>query len=115
HGSKPGFLRDLDEQGVPYVGEVPRSFACFTSEPPAGESGHWAYDLVRHSPAFYRQPWQTFALARQTVGEQPWQAKGAPIWVKCDGVALTGPHWLICARNERSAEEKFFILGVTQG
>jgi len=115
YGSKPGFLRDLDEQEVPYVGEVPKSFSCFTSDPPAGESGHWAYDLVRHSPAFYRQPWQTFALARQTVGEQSWQAKSAPVWVKCDGVALAEPHWLIWARNERTAEEKYFICGGAAG
>src|SRR5215831_19422474 len=115
YGSKPGLLRDLDEQEVPYVGEVPQSFSCFTSEPPARESGHWAYDLVRHSPAFYRQPWQTFALARQTVGEQSWQAKSAPIWVKCDGVVLAEPHWLIWARNERTAEEKYFICGGAAG
>jgi SRSO17 transposase len=115
YGGKPGFLRDLDERGVPYVGEVPQSFACFTSPPPAGESGHWARDLVRHSPAFYCQAWQTFALARQTVGEQSWQAKSAPIWVKCDGVALAEPHWLIWARNERTAEEKYFICGGAAG
>ena len=111
YGSKPGFLRDLDEQGVAYVGEVPKSFSCFTSPPPEGESGHWAHDLVRHSPVFFSQPWQTFALARQTVGEQPWQAKSAPIWLRGDGVVLAEPHWLIWARNERTAEEKYFIAG----
>jgi SRSO17 transposase len=115
YGSKPGFLRDLDEPGVPYVGEVPRSFACFTAPPARGETGHRADDLVRHRPAFYRQPWQTFALARQTVGEQCGQAKSAPIWVKCDGVALAEPHWLIWARNERTAEEKYFIAGGAEG
>jgi SRSO17 transposase len=115
YGSKPGFLRDLDEQGVPYVGEVPKSFSCFTSPPRGGESGHWAYDLVRHSPVFTSQPWQTFALARQTVGEQPWQAKSAPIWLRCDGLVLAEPHWLIWARNERTAEEKYFICGGAAG
>jgi SRSO17 transposase len=111
YGSKPGFVRDLDEQGVPYVGEVPRSFRCFTALPAAGAKGHRADDLVRHSPAFYHQPWQTVALARQTVGEQLWQAKSAPIWVKCDGEVLAAPHWLLWARNERTAEEKYFLCG----
>ena len=67
--------------------------------------------MVRHSPVFYSQPWQTFALTRQTVGEQPWQAKIASIWLSCDGVVLAEPHWLIWARNQRTAEEKYFICG----
>jgi SRSO17 transposase len=107
YGDKPGFLRGLDRQGVPYVGEVPRSFRCFTAPPRAGEAGHRADDLVRHSPAFYRQPWQALALARQTAGEQVWQAKEAPVWL------ASGPagHRLIWARNERTGEEKYFVCG----
>jgi SRSO17 transposase len=115
YGSKPGFLQALDEQGVAYVGEVPKSFSCFTAVPAGGESGHRADDLVRHSPVFHGQPWQTFALARQTLGEQPWQAKMAPIWLCCDGAVLAGRHWLIWARNERTGEEKYFVCGGAEG
>ena len=75
YGDKPGFLQGLDGQGVPYIGEVPKSFRCFTAPPRAGQASHRADDLVRHSPAFYRQPWQAFALARQTAGEQVWQVQ----------------------------------------
>jgi len=77
YGSKPGFLRGLDEQGLPDVGEVPKAFRCFTAPPGAGQKSHRADDLVRHSPAFHTQPWQTFRLARQTVGEPVWRAKAA--------------------------------------
>jgi SRSO17 transposase len=111
YGGKPGFVRGLDEQGLAYVGEVPKSFSCFTAPPRAGESGHRADDLVRHSPIFHGQPWQTVLLARQTAGEQTWQAKMAPIWLSCDGVILPERHWLMWARNERTAEEKYFISG----
>ncbi len=107
YGDKPGFLRGLDRQRLPYVGEVPKSFRCFTAPPRAGQASHRADDLVRHSPAFYRQPWQAFALARQTVGEQVWQAKEAPVWL-ADGVA---GHRLIWAHNERTGEEKYFVCG----
>src|SRR5215831_264250 len=31
YGSKPGFLAELDEAGVPYAGEVPKSFRCFAT------------------------------------------------------------------------------------
>jgi len=107
YGDKPGFLRGLDRQGVPYVGEVPKSFRCFTAPPRPGQAGHRADDLVRHSPVFYGQPWQPFRLARQTVGEQPWQAKEAPVWL----AGARGGHRLIWARNERTGEEKYFVCG----
>jgi SRSO17 transposase len=115
YGAKPGFLRGLDEQELPYVGEVPKSFSCFTAPPRVGVSGHRADDLVRHSPVFHSQPWQTFWLARQTVGEQPWQAKIAPVWFTDAGEPVAGPHWLIWARNERTGEEKYFICGGAEG
>jgi SRSO17 transposase len=111
YGGKPGFLQGLDGQQLPYVGEVPKSFRCFTTPPQAGEAGHRADDLVRHSPAFHRQPWQEFRLARQTLGEQTWQAKAAPVWLCFDGVPSAGSYLLIAARNERTGEEKYFVAG----
>jgi SRSO17 transposase len=107
YGDKPGFLRGLDRQRLPYVGEVPKSFRCFTAPPRAGQASHRADDLVRHSPGFYRQPWQAFALARQTAGAQVWQAKEAPVWL-AGGAA---GHRLIWAHNERTGEEKYFVCG----
>src|SRR5262245_13576852 len=111
YGDKPGFLQGLDRQGVPYVGEVPKSFRCFTAPPRPGQAGHRADDLVRHSPAFYGQPWQEFRLPRQTLGEQTWQAKGAPVWLAPDGQPGEEAHRLIWARNERTGEEKYFVAG----
>lgn len=115
YGDKPGFLRGLDAQGVPYVGEVPKSFRCYTGPPRPGQAGHRADDLVRHSPVFHRQAWQSFRLARQTLGEQEWQAKVAPVWWTCDGAPSDGGHWLIWARNERTGEDKYFVSGGAEG
>jgi SRSO17 transposase len=111
YGDKPGFLAGLDRQGTPYVGEVPKSFRCFTAPPRPAEAGHRADDLVRHSPAFHGQPWQPFPLARQTLGEQIWQAKAAPVWLSFDGPTGEGAYRLIWARNERTGEEKYFVAG----
>jgi SRSO17 transposase len=111
YGDKPGFLRDLDRQGVPYVGEVPKSFRCFTAPPAPGAKGHRADDLVRHSPAFHRQAWQEFRLARQTLGEQTWQAKAARVWLSFGGEPGERSYRLIWARNERTGEEKYFVAG----
>ncbi len=115
YGSKPGFLRGLDAQGLSYVGEVPKSFRCFTAPPQEGETGHRADDLVRHSRAFHTQPWQSFALARQTLGEQVWQAKMTRVWLTREGQPGTATYWLIGARNERTAEEKDFISAGAAG
>jgi SRSO17 transposase len=111
YGDKPGFLRDLDRQGVPYVGEVPKSFRCFTAPPRPKEKGQRADDLARHSPAFHRQPWQEFRLDRQTLGEQTWRAKAARVWLSFGGVPGERSYWLIWARNERTGEQKYFIAG----
>jgi SRSO17 transposase len=115
YGKAPGFLRDLDGQGVAYVGEVPKSFRCFTAPPRPGAAGHRADDLVRHSPAFHGQPWQTFLLPRQTLGEQAWQAKAARVWLSDAGAPGAHAHWLIWARNERTAEEKYFVSAAPEG
>jgi SRSO17 transposase len=111
YGAKPGFLQGLDGQGVPYVGEVPKSFRCFTAPPAPGAKGHRADDLVRHSPAFHQQPWQTIRLARQTLGEQVWQAKEARVWLRLGGAPGAGTYRLIWARNEQTGEEKYFVAG----
>ncbi len=111
YGDKPGFLRGLDGQGVPYVGEVPKSLRLLHGPAARREASHRADDLVRHSPMFYRQPWQAFRLARQTVGSSGWQAKVARVWLVCDGAPSDGGHRLIWARNERTGEEKYFIAG----
>jgi SRSO17 transposase len=113
YGGKPGFLRGLDEQGVPYVGEVPKSFRCFTAPAALGEKGHRADDLVRHSPAFHTQPWQVFPLACQTLGEQEWQAKMAAVWLSSEGTPAARAYRLIWARNERTGEQKYFVAGGT--
>jgi SRSO17 transposase len=115
YGSKPGFLRELDRQHLAYVGEVPKSFACFTAPPRPGEPSHRADELVRHSPVFHQQAAQQCALARQTLGEQLWQAKSAPVWLRDDGEVLAGNHWLIWGRNEQSSEEKYFIAAGAEG
>jgi SRSO17 transposase len=111
YGDKPGFVRGLDALGVPYVGEVPKSFRCFSAPPREGQKGHRADNLVRHSPAFHQQAWQTFSLARQTLGEQPWQAKIARVWLRLDGAPGAGTYHLLWARNERTGEEKYFLCG----
>jgi SRSO17 transposase len=115
YGDKPDFLRGLDGRSLRYVGEVPRSLRCFARQPRRGEAGHRADDLVRHSPAFTRQAGQVFRLHRQTLGDQEWQAKAAPVWLSTAGGPSARTYWLIWARNVRTGEQKYFVSNAPPG
>lgn len=109
YGSKPGFLDGLDQLGLSYVGEVPCSFSCSIREPRPGQSGHRADDLARHSPVFYRQPWQAVTLPRQTLAGQTWQARMAAVYVWHASRRRSVRRWLIVARQPQTGEEKYFV------
>jgi SRSO17 transposase len=111
YGKAPEFLLGLDEMHVRYVGEVPKSFRCFTRPPRPGQAGHRADDLARHSPTFREQPWRQFRLHHQTAGDSVWEAKAARVWVSGCG---EGTYWLIWARNVKTGEEKYFVSNAPQ-
>src|SRR5262249_9722114 len=115
YGSRPGFVQGLDERRQPFVGEGPRSLACFVRRPGRGEGGHRAEDLARHSPAFTRQPWRRCRLERETLGAQEWEAKAARVWLSSAGTPSAGRYWLIWARNARTGEEKYFLSNAPEG
>jgi SRSO17 transposase len=108
YGDKPGFLGGLDGRRLRYVGEVPRSLACFATRPRAGQPSHRADHLVRHSPVFTRQRWRRLRLPRQTVGDQEWEVKAARVWLSWGGAPTRRTYWLIGARNVRTGEQKYF-------
>jgi SRSO17 transposase len=106
YGQCPDFLLGLDRRRLRYVGEVPKSFHCFTRRPRHGQAGHRADALVRHSPVFQQQRWRRFRLHHQTEGAAEWDAKAARVWVSGCGERT---YWLIWARNRRTGEEKYFV------
>ncbi len=115
YGGRPDFVRGLDQRRLRFVGEVPRSWACFVRRPRRGEGGHRADALARHSPAFTGQPWQRSRLERETLGDQEWEAKAARVWLSCAGTPSAGRYWLLWARNVRTGEEKYFLSNAAEG
>ena len=114
YGDKPGFLGGLDQRQLRYVGEVPKSLACFATRPHAGEASHRADNLVRHSPVFTHQRWRRLRLPRQTVGDQEWEVKAAQVWLSWQGAPTARTYWLIAARKVRTGEEKYFVSNASK-
>jgi SRSO17 transposase len=122
YGGKPPFLYELDALGLSYIGEVPRHFRCWPSfprycSPQAPFIAKRVDNAVVWGKPFNNQKWRRFALDRQTLGRQTWEAKAAQVWLQTDGRAHTRvtcrptdrTYWLIVARNVQTGEIKYFI------
>ncbi len=114
YGKAPEFVCGLDERQVRFVGEVPKSLSCLAGNgsgrrPDAQVKGQRAEDVVRHSPAFLKQPGVKIKLSRQTVGAQVWEVKAAQVWQMQDKKWSHRTYWLIWARNVSTGEEKYFL------
>jgi SRSO17 transposase len=113
YGKRPGFLAGLDERQQRFVGEVPRSFSCLAAHksgrPPAAVHGRPAEEVVRQASSFRGQAWQVLRLQRQTMEDQVWRVKAAPVWLSCAAGWSAGTYWLIWASKDATGEEKFFL------
>ena len=114
YGKAPEFVRGLDDREVLFVGEVPKSLSCLAvngsgQRPDAKVKGRRADDVVRHSPAFLKQPLVKVKLSRQTMGGQVWEVKAAQVWQMQDKQWSDRTYWLIWARNVATGEEKYFL------
>ena len=72
YGKAPEFLQELDDRQMRYAGEVPKSFHCAVARGGPGRRASRADNLVRHSPAFFRQRWRRFRLHHQTTRASTW-------------------------------------------
>jgi SRSO17 transposase len=114
YGKAPDFICGLDDRGLRFVGEVPKSLSCLAvpgsaRRPDATVKGRRAEDVVRQSPAFQKQPWLRVKLSRETVGPQVWEVKAAQVWQVQDKQWSNRTYWLIWARNVATGEEKYFL------
>jgi SRSO17 transposase len=132
YGSKPEFLRTLDQRRQKFVGEVHKHFAAWI-EPPrtthrpyrrgrgrgrkvprliGGSRGpQHAEDLLRYHPALRHQAWERWRVKDGEKGPMIWEVKHTLIYVKDErGLPESRPWHLIVARNvEHSEELKYFV------
>jgi len=121
YGKVPGFFFELDRLGQKAIGEVPCNFRVWT-KPPACKSHrsehtlHRVDNIIKHSPAFYSQQWQSTVIKDTTRGQCIWKVKTAQVHLvkKQDNKAYCPiptdrTYWLIVAKNAKTGEAKYFV------
>ena len=114
YGGKPWFLRALEGLGQMFVGEVPKTFRCF-SAPPRYQSLQRPYvakeaqNLVKHGKAFRGKGWKKYRIRHKTIPDSIWEAKAGRVFMSVEGECHDRESWLIVARNRRTGEVKYFI------
>lgn len=97
YGSKVPFLWVLGRMGQKFVAEVPVNFAVRSCDGGASQRAD------RFQPGTGTESWVRFRLARKTLADPVWRAKGVRVWV------ARGWHTLVTAVNEATGEVKYFV------
>lgn len=114
YGGKPSFLLGLDRMGVTFIGEVPKTFRCF-SAPPRYHSLQRPYvakeaqNLAKSGKTFKGKGWKKFRVRHKTVSDSTWMAKAGRVYISVEGQCHDREYWLIVAKNTATGEIKYFI------
>jgi SRSO17 transposase len=118
YGQVPEFWTELARLGQWAVGEVPRVFLCWATEPKYHSlqtpfAPKPVERVATHSRAFRDQAWKTVRIKDTTRGPMVWKIKAARVWIIDSAQAETRPteraYWLIVAQQPKSGEIKYFL------
>jgi SRSO17 transposase len=133
YGSKPEFLRQLDQRDQLFIGEVPCSFYAWSHLPKttmkSGKHGRKrtkprlvkgqggtieVRNMLKYSPVLRDQPWVKYYVKESDKGPVIWEIKECEIFIRKEerGAPWNKPLRLIVARsvmNEKEEEIKYFV------
>lgn len=113
YGGKPAFLLGLERMGVRFIGEVPRTFRCFSAGSTAAKASR-ACDMADCGKAFKGRRGKAFTIVHKTIGDSTWVAKAGRVRVSVEGKRHDREYWLIVARNRQTGELKYFISSASR-
>jgi SRSO17 transposase len=114
YGGKPEFLDAIQDLGLLYVCEVPKSLPCFPSRPKYNSlqrpfAAQRVDSAGKYAKPFKGKPWRKVRLARKTLGDQVWEVRTAQVYLSRDGKPTDRTYWLIVARSVATGEVKYFV------
>ncbi len=131
YGSKPSFLRGLQQRQQKFVGEIPKSFVAWIDPPrttqrpyrrgkrgPFGKkprlcAGSAAPQTVERlanwHPSLKDQSWQTWRVKDGQKGPMVWKIKHVLVFLKDENGLPTGPFHLLVCRNPLTDVLKYFV------
>jgi len=133
YGSKPPFLRALDERGQKFIGEAPKSFTAWTQPPHVTERPYrrrgrggrprrtprvvagsrtpmTVTDMMRFHRPLREQAWKPYRIKDGEKGPMVWEIKQVLIYPKNEEGLSARPYHLIVARNVLDPKEiKYFV------
>jgi SRSO17 transposase len=131
YGSKPSFLRTLQQRQQKYVGEVPKCFVAWVDAPrttqrpyrrgrrgPFGKkprlcagsaAPQTVEQLANGHPRLKDQRWQTWRVKDGQKGPMVWKVKHALVFLKDENGLPTGPFHLLFCRNPQTDVIKYFV------
>jgi SRSO17 transposase len=137
YGEVPEFLETLEDWGLSYVVEIPRTVTGWTTRPPVWNDpspvqGHltgprrfprlssWARkprtieQIADRGQILRKQPWTTVKVKDTLKGPEVWTVKLCPFYQNRDG--LPSPAlWLLVAVQPLTGETKYFLAHAPKG
>jgi SRSO17 transposase len=130
YGSKPSFLRALQDRKQKFVGEIPRTFRAWIKPPQVttrpyrrrGRRGptpprllsgsrpaQTVETLAKSHPALAAQAWQTWRIKDTQKGPLVWRVKHVLIYLKDEQGLPEGPYHLLVCYHPFTDEIKYFL------
>jgi SRSO17 transposase len=124
YGGNPEWRREVGEEGLWYVVEVPKNTFGWFREP-AWEAPAWAgrgrrpheratspakrVDMLALEPGGWRfKRWTRFRVHDTQKGPEVWEVKAGRFWEHAEQ-APAASQWMLVARNVRTGEIKYFL------
>jgi SRSO17 transposase len=131
YGSKPPFLRGLDQRQQKFIGEVHKGFVAWIDPPqvirrrerPTGPGqprkvprlkegsakAQTVEQLAKSHPQMQYQRWQMWRIKDGEKGPIVWKVRHALVFVKDENGLPAGPYRLLVCRNPLTGEIKYFL------